>query len=166
MSRLRAFLFVFAAVLIGACSDTQPTAPTTDPDPSLSKQGPLKELKFVWLDAKAAAELERSADAEHAPLLCNFGGSGPECLRVFHRGTLIQRVFHRGIAQGTGCSQSIIRIAGIVRGRSNFVCHRRGDVLIANWFVNEFWRFGTRVQVDFTGAGARSPTGFVFTNYR
>ncbi len=72
-------------------------------------------------------------------------------------------MFHRGVAQGTGCSRSILRIAGVVRGRSGFACHTRGDVLFFTWFVNERWSFGTKIQVDFSGAGGASPTGSVFT---
>lgn len=126
-----------------------------------------KQLRGFWGDAKAAAAMERDGvSAQHSPLLCNFGGRGPECLRVFHSGTFVRRVFHRSIAQGTGCSRSILKIAGVFRGASGFVCHRRGDVLFFTWFVEEFRRFGTRIQVDFTGAGPASPTGFAFTNYR
>ncbi len=157
------FFLLSAAVLIGACSDTDPaTAPTTEPDPSLSQQSAAKQLRG---EAKVATGLERNGvDAQHSPLLCNSGGW--ECLRVFHNGTYIQRVFHRGIAAGNGCSRSVIRIRGQVRGISNLVCHSRGDALIANWSVQEFHSFGTRIQVDFTGAGSASPRRFVYTNYR
>ena len=167
MSRFRMLLLASAAVVIGACSDTQsPTAPATDPDPALKQQAPAKDLTGAWGDAKSSASLQAEADPLHSPLLCNQGGRGPECLRVFHNGTLVQRVFHRGVARGTGCSRSIIRIAGVVRGRSGFACHVRGDVLFFTWFINEFWSFGTRIQVDFTGGGSSSPAGSVFTNYR
>lgn len=167
MSRFRTLMLASAVLVIGACSDTRsPTAPA-ETDPAQSEQSAEKELRGVWGEAEAAAALKQGGvDPVHSPLLCNRGGSGPECLRVFHNGTFVQRVFHRGVAQGNGCSRSIIKIAGRVRGRSGFVCHRRGDVLFFTWFIEEFWRFGTRIQVDFTGAGGASPTSFVFTNYR
>jgi len=161
MSRFRTLFLASAVVVLGACSDTQTaTGPTTEPDPSLSQKSTPKQLSGVWGDVNGKV----GADAA-GPLLCNRGGSGPECLRIFRVGTLLQRVFHRGVAQGTGCSRSVIKIAGVVRGRSGFVCHVRGDVLFFTWTVQEFWSFGTRIQVDFTGAGGASPTGFVFTNF-
>jgi len=99
-------------------------------------------------------------------LLCNFGGRGPECLRVFHSGTFLRRVFHTGIAQGTGCSRSFIKIGGGGVFHSGLVCHRRGNRLFFTWNVNRFLRFGTRIQVDFAGAGAASPTGIASTRFR
>jgi hypothetical protein len=162
MSRVRAFFLASAAVLVGACSDSSnsPTTGPAEPDPAVLQQSATAVmLKGYWSDGKAF-------DLMHSPLLCNFGGTGPECLRVFHSGTYVERVFHRGRAQGTGCSRSVIRIAGIVRGRSGFRCHRRGDILTFTWLIGERHPLGTRIQVDYTGAGAASPTGFVYTNYR
>jgi hypothetical protein len=160
MSPVRTFFLVSAAVLIGACSDTTPTTGPTESHPDMLQQSATTVmLHGYWSDGKAF-------DLLHSPLLCNFGGTGPECMRVFHSGTFVDHVYHRGRAQGTGCSRSIIRIAGVVRGRSGFRCHRRGDLLTFTWVVKEFHPFGTRIQVDYTGAGAASPTGFVFTNYR
>ncbi len=159
MSLVRMSFLVSAAVLISACSDTSPTTGPTESDPaSLQQASKAVMLRGYWSDAKDVSAL-------HSPRLCNFGGTGPECLRVFHSGTFVQRVFHRGVAQGTGCSRSIIRIAGILRGRSGFRCHTRGQLLTFTWIVEEFHPFGTRIQVDWTGAGSASPTGFVFTNY-
>jgi hypothetical protein len=167
MFRVRTFFLASATIILGACSDTQPTTGPTDTGPDLREQGVTKELRGFWTQARGRAEAEQGgALLMHSPLLCNFGGTGPECMRVFHDGRFVQEVFHKGTAQGTGCSRSIIRIAGIIRGRSGFRCHRRGDVLRFTWIVREFHPFGTRIQVDYTGAGAASPTGFVFTNYR
>lgn len=166
MSRFRTLLLASAALVVGACSDTQsPTNPSTDPEPALTQENATKGVYGVWGDAKAAAAARKEVDAEDSPFLCNFGGSGPECLRVFHRGTLLQRVYHEGIAQGNGCSRSIIRVAGRVVGRSSFVCHVRGDVLFITWFFGDRYPFGTRIQVDFTGAGGASPTGKAITNF-
>jgi hypothetical protein len=163
MSKLRMLLLLSAAVIVGACSDTQsPTSPATEPetDPSLSQERVTNELKGEWGPLK-----DVSAQAS-SPLLCNAGGNGPECLRVFYSGQVLQRVFHVGRAQGTGCSRSVIKIDGVVRGRSGFTCHRRGDVLSFTWFVGGRWLTGTRIQVDYTGGGSSSPTGFVFTFFR
>lgn len=160
MSLVRMFLLVSAAILVGACSDTSPTTGPTESDPALLQQaGKTVMLRGYWTDAKDVTPL-------HSPTLCNFGGTGPECLRVFHSGTFVQRVLHRGRTQGTGCSRSIIRIAGVIRGRSGARCHGPGQILTFTWIIEEFQPFGTRIQVDFTGAGRASPTGFVFTNYR
>jgi hypothetical protein len=164
MSPIRTLLLVSAAFLVGACSDTQSTTGPSEQGPDFREQAVVKALSGFWTDAKANPP--DGFETMHSPLLCNFGGLGPECLRVFHTGTYIDHVYHRGRAQGTGCSRSVIRIAGIVRGRSPLFCHVRGSLLQFTWIVREFHPFGTRIQVDWSGAGSASPTGFVFTNYR
>ena len=164
MSPIRTLLLASAALLIGACSDTPPATGPTESGADLREEAVVRPLRG---ESKTPAVTRGGKiEAQHSPLLCNFGGTGPECLRVFHSGTFVDRVFHRGRAQGTGCSRSIIRIAGIIRGRSGFTCHRRGDILSFTWIVRERHRLGTRIQVDYTGGGSASPTGFVFTNYR
>jgi hypothetical protein len=160
MSPVRTLALVLGAAFIGACSEnTQPTTGPTEPGLELRLEKLVSPLRGFWSDPKGIQTM-------HSPLLCNFGGTGPECMRVFHSGTFVDHVYHRGRAQGTGCSRSIIRIAGVLPGRSGFRCHHRGDILTFTWIVHEFHPYGTRIQVDYTGAGAASPTGFVFTNYR
>lgn len=162
MSRSRILSALAAALILGACSDTQsPSTPQTEAGP-VGEEAIQNELQGVWGKAGDAAAL-KAAEPQHSPFLCNQSGRGPECMQVFHSGTLIRRVYHEGRARGTGCSRSVIKIAGVVRGRSGFVCHVRNDVIFFTWAVNERWSFGTRIQVDFTGGGTSSPAGSVFT---
>jgi hypothetical protein len=167
MSPACTLILLSAALLVGACSDSRaPTAPT-ESSPDLLRDAIIKPLQGFWTGSGTATPAPQGGVTEmHSPLLCNFGGTGPECMRVFHSGTFVDHVYHRGRAQGTGCSRSIIRIGGVLRGRSGFRCHHRGDILTFTWIVQEFHPFGTRIQVDYSGAGAASPTGYVFTNYR
>ena len=143
-----------------------PQLAPTESVPDLSQEALVRPLQGIWSKTERQTAEQGGLQAMHSPLLCNFGGTGPECLRVFHTGTFVDRVFHRGRAQGTGCSRSIIRIGGVLRGRSGFTCHRRGDILTFTWFVRERHPLGTRIQVDYSGGGAASPTAFVFTMRR
>jgi hypothetical protein len=165
MSRLRILSALAAALIVGACSDTQsPTTPESEPAPSGSEEAIQNELRGEWGKASGAAALQQGVEPQHSPWLCNSGRT--ECMRVVHTGTLIHRVEHEAIARGNGCSRSIIKIAGVRRGRSGFVCHVRNDILFYTWFVNERWTFNTRIQVDFTGGGSSSPASFVWkTNW-
>ena len=82
MSRYRMLLLASAALVIGACSDTQsPTDPSTNPtdlDPAVTEESVTKGPRYVWGDAKTGQAARKEVSAEHSPFLCNFGGSGPE----------------------------------------------------------------------------------------
>ena len=84
-----------------------PQLAPTESVPDLSQEALVRPLQGIWSKTERQTAEQGGLQAMHSPLLCNFGGTGPECLRVFHTGTFVDRVFHRGRAQGTGCSRSI-----------------------------------------------------------
>ena len=72
MSRLRILSALAAALLVGACSDTQsPTTPESEPAPAGSEEAIQNELRGEWGKPSGAAALKQGVEPQHSPWLCN-----------------------------------------------------------------------------------------------
>ena len=176
MSRIRTFLLVSAALVLGACSDetTSPTdpagaAPNAAEQQGAQSQGTSAGTQGVTAGVKrgaagelqreggAAAEGQNDVGAEHIVRTCN--GIRTECITIYHTGTYVYRVLSQGAAQGAGCSRVYFSVNGTLRAYSGVVCHNRGDQLYANWYPRRHFAFGSLFKSDWRGS-VNSPPGY------
>ena len=156
MSRFRTFLMVSAAVVLGACSDTQPPTSSTEPEAELRREGG-SQVGQTDAEVRKKGSAEQGVGLEHFTR-CNSGGW--ECMLIYHSGNFVGRVGSTAFARGYGCSRAHFFTNGYLRAVTNRVCHGPGDRLIANWYPRARYYWGTNFCVDWRGGWA-SPPGYV-----
>ncbi len=87
---------------------------------------------------------------------CNSSGS--YCMTVNYQsvsgGVYVTTITSRGRTTGAGCAREYVVVNGSYTRGTNRVCYGRGDILTARHTVNEKFRCGTTVLVDWRGANA------------
>ena len=166
MSRFRTFFLVSAAVVLGACSDTQPPTSPSDSDAAFRKQGSTQSSQQVTAGVKRGAALELQGDigAEHVFRTCNRLRT--ECITIYHSGNFVSRVLSQAAAQGRGCSRVQFIVNGNLRALSSPFCHIRVDQLFAYWYPRRRFPFGSRFCSDWRlWSGSGAPPGFACQNF-
>jgi hypothetical protein len=168
MLRVRGFLLASMGALLAACSETTSPTKTTSPtdpagsEPAFRPQGGGVQAQAEELSVRQGADartLLGGVVPSHA-IRCNSGFW--ECMRINHNGpNFVTFVAHAGEARGFGRSRSRISVNGVLVAVSGRVAHGPGDVLSIRWVFRRNFRLGTRFCVDWFGAGAASPPGFV-----
>lgn len=87
---------------------------------------------------------------------CNSSGS--YCMTVFFRsvsgGIYVTEITSRGRTTGSGCAREYVVVNGNYTRGTNQVCYGRGDILTARHSVQQKFRCGTTVLVDWRGRNA------------
>lgn len=112
--------------------------------------------------ASASTGVVRTAPA--APTLtsktfCNSSHS--YCMTVHYRsvsgGVFVTTITSRGRTSGSGCAKEFVVVNGSYTRGTNRVCYGRGDILTARHGIQQKFRCGTVVLVDWRGA--KAPAG-------
>lgn len=84
--------------------------------------------------------------------------SGSYCMTVNYRsvsgGVYVTTITTRGRTTGAGCAKEYVVVNGSYTRGTNRICYRRGDILTARHTINQKFRCGTVVLVDWRGTNA------------
>lgn len=114
----------------------------------------------VALATPAAASTGTVRSAPDAPAasrtFCNASGS--YCMTVYYRsvsgGVYVTEITSRGRTTGAGCAREYVVVNGNYTRGTNQVCYRGGDIITARHVINQKFRCGTTVRVDWVGRNA------------
>ncbi len=164
MTHFGALSLLSAALVLGACSETQsPTDPADAPSAARAEASGSGAV-VAGVKRGAGVALQEDVTTEHTVRTCNRLRT--ECITIFHNGNFVTRVLSQAAAQGRGCSRVFFYVNGNLRAFSSPVCHFRGDQLFANWYPRRRFNFGSRFCSDwrlYSGGGA--PPGFACQNF-